>query len=470
MAICAASVARSVVVWSAVAIRRSRMPVRVDDPLVRRVDAPGKLGVGDYARRKAGADPREADRSTKHADQRGASSSSANVSIPVTGLHAGNLDQRLRADDSASHPVDRDGHVEHVARTADAREPHVVDAGEDAETIGVVSVREGADRTDLRRRLDHDDARHDRVAREVAPEEPGIVTDRKPSAGTDARLELDDLVDEQERIAVGNDPLDRRRVQWKLHTSGSLARVPGTVRIGDRILWEAEVSSTQDVIRAAAGRGEPEGLLAMADHQTSGRGRQGRSFLDGAGESLLFSVLLRPTVPIERLPSLSLAAAIAVCQSVAVPATVHWPNDVVTPSGKLAGLLLESELGPSGQVVALGIGINVNTPHEHLPAADRLPATSLRAETGAVCDRLALLRTLCDRLTSAYEAFCREGVDVVAYAAVDGLRSRRIALRLGNGDTVEGVGAGITANGLLVVETADGLRRFASGEVRRVER
>ena len=267
-----------------------------------------------------------------------------------------------------------------------------------------------------------------------------------------------------------NDPLDLGGVQWKLHTSGSLARVPGTVRIGDRILWEAEVSSTQDVIRAAAGRGEPEGLLAMADHQTSGRGRQGRSFLDGAGESLLFSVLLRPAVPIERLPSLSLAAAIAVCQSVAIPATVHWPNDVVTPSGKLAGLLLESELGPSGQVVALGIGINVNTPREQLPAADRLPATSLRAETGAVFDRLALLRTLCDRLTSAYAAFCRDGVDVVAYAAVDGLRGRRIALRLGNGDTVEGVGAGITANGLLVVETADGPRRFASGEVRRVER
>jgi biotin-[acetyl-CoA-carboxylase] ligase BirA-like protein len=147
-------------------------------------------------------------------------------------------------------------------------------------------------------------------------------------------------------------------------------------------------STNADLLR----RGGAEGQVLVAEEQTAGRGRMGRSWVSQPGVSLTFSVLLRPvSVPAARRGWLSLLTGVAVAAAVRdvaqVSATVKWPNDVLVGERKLAGILAEQ----SGDAVVVGIGVNVATPAGALPASPGgLRATSLLVEGGSV-SREALL-------------------------------------------------------------------------------
>ena len=151
--------------------------------------------------------------------------------------------------------------------------------------------------------------------------------------------------------------------------------------------------------------GADEGGVAVAEEQTEGRGRLGRQWVAAPGTSVLFSVLLRPSVAVERLPELTPLAAEATAEALAevaaVRPTLKEPNDVLIGERKVAGILGEARDG----VVTLGIGINVNVPPGELPTETRLPATSLLAETGNRVDRAELLVTLLERLERRYDAW-----------------------------------------------------------------
>lgn len=149
------------------------------------------------------------------------------------------------------------------------------------------------------------------------------------------------------------------------------------------------------------GPDEPEGTVVAAGHQTAGRGRLGRVWEDEPGTSLLFSVLLRPEMPPDRLPELSVAAARAVADAVGRGATVKEPNDVLLGGRKVAGVLGEASEGR----VVLGIGVNVNQHAEELPPQTRLPATSLLVETGAPAARAELLAAILEALERRYDAW-----------------------------------------------------------------
>lgn len=150
---------------------------------------------------------------------------------------------------------------------------------------------------------------------------------------------------------------------------------------------------------------EPEGAVVATDHQTAGRGRLGRVWEDAPGTSLLFSLLLRPRVPPERLPELSVLAAEAVAEAVAeltgLPAEVKHPNDVLVGGRKIAGVLGEAGEGR----VVLGIGINVMQTARELPPETRLPATSLALEGAGDVDRGELLAAVLERLERRYDAW-----------------------------------------------------------------
>lgn len=170
-------------------------------------------------------------------------------------------------------------------------------------------------------------------------------------------------------------------------------------RLGRPYLYLRECESTQRLLPDDA----PEGAVAVTDHQTGGRGRLGRSWLAPPGTSLLFSVLLVPPVPPERLPELSLVAGRAVADAIAAATglapTLKFPNDVLLGGRKVCGILAEA----SGGRVVLGIGLNVNQRDDELPAETVTPPTSLRVELGEPVPRARLLVAVLESLERAYD-------------------------------------------------------------------
>ena len=172
-------------------------------------------------------------------------------------------------------------------------------------------------------------------------------------------------------------------------------------RLGRPYLYAAECATTQRLLPEDA----PHGAVAVTDHQTEGRGRHGRSWTDAPRTSLRLSVLLRPHVPGERLPELTLVAA-AACRDAleaitGLAATVKDPNDVLVGGRKVAGVLGEA----AGARVVLGIGVNANQTAGQLPPGPRLPATSLRLELGRPVCRAELLAELLAHVERGYEAW-----------------------------------------------------------------
>jgi BirA family biotin operon repressor/biotin-[acetyl-CoA-carboxylase] ligase len=158
--------------------------------------------------------------------------------------------------------------------------------------------------------------------------------------------------------------------------------------------------STNDRAIALARAGAPAGTVVVAEQQTAGRGRQGRSWSAPAGRALTLSLVVRGTPA--KLETLPIAGALAVCEAcedvAAVRCAIKWPNDVWIEGRKVAGILIESR--PQERWAAVGIGLNVGTAVDELEPELRERATSLRIATGAPVDRERALDALLDRLAS----------------------------------------------------------------------
>jgi BirA family transcriptional regulator, biotin operon repressor / biotin---[acetyl-CoA-carboxylase] ligase len=172
-------------------------------------------------------------------------------------------------------------------------------------------------------------------------------------------------------------------------------------RFGRDYLYEEVLPSTQRLLRDSTA----EGTIAVAEEQTEGRGRLGRTWHAPARTSVLVSVLLLPKVEAARLPELSLVAGGAVAEAIAevagIEPVIEFPNDVLVGGRKVAGILAESSEGR----VVLGIGVNVNQTEDELPEDARTEPTSLRLELGAPVDRAQLLAEILARLEKAYDAW-----------------------------------------------------------------
>ncbi len=230
-------------------------------------------------------------------------------------------------------------------------------------------------------------------------------------------------------------------------------------RFGKPYLYEPECESTQLLL---LGSGLSEGAVGVTDHQTRGRGRLGRPWVEPSGTSVLASVLLQPP-PERNAPELSLVAAVAVAQVIdqttGLTSQIKWPNDVMLNRRKVAGILTEL----SDRTVVLGIGVNVNQTREQLPSDTPTPAGSLLTLTGTRHERAPLLGALLLELERMYDAWREGGLDSVygELGARDFLRGRRITL-----DGAPGTAVQILRDGRIEIETAAGeLRAVESGEV-----
>jgi BirA family biotin operon repressor/biotin-[acetyl-CoA-carboxylase] ligase len=240
---------------------------------------------------------------------------------------------------------------------------------------------------------------------------------------------------------------------------------PGSLWREIRIVEESG-STNADVAHEAA-NGADEGLVVVAEHQTSGRGRLGRTWSSPARAGITFSALLRPTaVPDARwtwLPLLTgLAVAGAIHEVTDADTRLKWPNDVMVDGKKLAGVLVERR----GSAAVVGVGINVTTAPDELPTAE---STSL-AITGAVAtDRETVLRAVLRSLDRRYQAWRDAAGDPVtvanAYADRCVTLGADIRVELPDGSSIEGTGERIDDEGRLVVMTDDGERSVSSGDV-----
>lgn len=236
-----------------------------------------------------------------------------------------------------------------------------------------------------------------------------------------------------------------------------------------------ETDSTNRVALDWAREGAPHGGLVVAEGQTAGRGRLGRSFHSPAYQNVYMSLVLRPTITIAEAPAWILATAVGVADAVAETlghddaVEIKWPNDVLVGGRKTCGILME--LGAEATRVAflvVGIGVNLNVAPDTFPDEFRARATSLSAEAGRVVDRAAFTRRLCEHLESVFDACATSGFHGILprFDARFRMRGQRVRIREHDGVEREGRVVGIDSDGALQLEVDGGrVERWLAGDV-----
>ena len=240
----------------------------------------------------------------------------------------------------------------------------------------------------------------------------------------------------------------------------------------DSLLWFPSIDSTNTRAKELAAQGAPHGTVLIADHQTGGRGRRGRSFHSPAGTGIYMSVLLRPTCRPQELMHLTCAAAVAVCDAIesacGIRPGIKWTNDLVWGKRKLAGILTELGLSPEGTVdyAVIGIGLNCGQEEADFPEEIRDIAGSLHSVTGDVIRRELVAAAMMD-------ALYRMSADLLPHRDRILSRYRSGCITLGkevsvvkaDGSVRHGTAIDIDAEGALVVQFDSGTEIVNSGEV-----
>jgi len=244
--------------------------------------------------------------------------------------------------------------------------------------------------------------------------------------------------------------------------------------LGRRYLHLDDTDSTNRVAFDLGRDGEPAGTAVVAERQSAGRGRLGRSFFSPPHTNLYTSLLLRPTGSIADAPTLILGAAVAVAETVAdflgdeSLVEIKWPNDVLIRRRKTSGILMESSAeGARLAFAVLGIGVNLNVDRDLFPDEFRSHATSLASELGAPVDRVAFTRRLFEALEDQLDRHAAGGFEALRprFESFFRMRGEPVGVLEMAGRRLDGVALGIAPDGALEVEVGAGPRR---GEVVRV--
>jgi BirA family biotin operon repressor/biotin-[acetyl-CoA-carboxylase] ligase len=238
-----------------------------------------------------------------------------------------------------------------------------------------------------------------------------------------------------------------------------------------RVVHRDEVDSTNRLAAELARGGAEEGTVVIAERQTAGRGRLGRTWASPASVNLYCSIVLRPAVPPIAIPRLTLVAGLAVAEAIAATSDelapqIKWPNDVLLAGRKVAGVLTELEAEAERvRFVVVGIGVNVNAQRADFPPELERKATSLALALGRPVDRAAFTGRLLTALDGAYATFCSSGFAALRsrYEGFHCLSGRHVAID-GRPPT-SGVVRGVDDDGALLVEVEGDVRRVVAGEV-----
>lgn len=227
--------------------------------------------------------------------------------------------------------------------------------------------------------------------------------------------------------------------------------------IGRKVLVKEEVTSTNEVAKALALEGEPEGTVVTALRQTGGKGRLGRSWESPEG-GVYLSVILRPELPAQDLTLLTVLSCLPVAQAIeecchAVP-RIKWPNDIKLNGKKVAGILVEAcYRGGEPRFLIMGVGVNLNTDATRLSTPE---AGSLKELCGKDLDPEHFLNVLLFKLDDFYSKFKKGERDMAAYGRYSESIGQDVELRLGD-QRVRGKGMHLEDDGSLVLRSEDGM-------------
>lgn len=228
-----------------------------------------------------------------------------------------------------------------------------------------------------------------------------------------------------------------------------------------RLLVRDSVASTNDELRILAQAGAPEGLVLLAEQQTAGRGRRGAAWFSPSGESLAFSILLRPAAPKSLWPRYSLATGLAVAEAVetcGLQAGIKWPNDVWIGRRKVAGILVEA----GADFVIIGIGLNVKT--TCFPPEVSEIATSLCLESSQDFSRAEVLSAVIRKFANRSRQIDQDFPELIAAVRQRCVLSgNRVSLLTSSGQRT-GIVEGISEGGELLLRSASGLERIIQAD------
>ena len=232
------------------------------------------------------------------------------------------------------------------------------------------------------------------------------------------------------------------------------------------------IDSTNRQARILASQGYPEGTVVVADMQTDGRGRRGRSWYSPAGQGIYMSLILRPRIPLKEISRISLMPAVALAETLqeelGLAARIKWPNDILINHKKIAGILSEAITDMDGiEFVVIGMGLNINNPESDFPDDFRTDPTSILTEMKQPASRVRILQSLLAKLEYHYQLL-QKGDFVETLAA-----GRRMSMVIGQKvslETSQGIVTGravdIDENGFLLVDEGSGVQHTViSGEI-----
>lgn len=263
------------------------------------------------------------------------------------------------------------------------------------------------------------------------------------------------------RLCGYPDSISKIELESRMHTKWA----------GRNLFCLDTVDSTNDYIKKLAEDGAPHGTLAVADYQSGGKGRRGRSWVTPHGTAIAMSILVRPTLAPEKASMMTLVAGMAVARSVkevtGLDVKIKWPNDVVIDGKKISGTLTEMsmELGAIHYIV-IGTGINANV--TEFPDEIKDTATSLILEKGEKVDRAAIICAHMEAFEDFYDRFMEYGDMTLLREDYQELlvNQDKVVRVLEPGHEYTGIARGIDEMGQLLVEKDDGsIVKVYAGEV-----
>jgi BirA family biotin operon repressor/biotin-[acetyl-CoA-carboxylase] ligase len=232
-----------------------------------------------------------------------------------------------------------------------------------------------------------------------------------------------------------------------------------------------EIDSTNAFLLQEAAAGAKSGLACIAEIQTAGRGRRGRTWFAAPGASLALSMLWRFEQPLDFLAGLSLAAGVAVVRVLrrlgAEEVRLKWPNDVVHRHHKLAGILVETQGGGNAPSTAvIGIGLNLRLPRDIRERIDQA-VTDVASIVPVLPARSELAASLLQELAAVLAQFADAGFGGMSgeWAALHAYQGQAVQLHFADNRRVSGQVTGVAADGALLVDTGSGAQKFYSGEI-----
>ena len=250
-----------------------------------------------------------------------------------------------------------------------------------------------------------------------------------------------------------------------------ISHLPASYPWQGNLYYFDTIDSTNTHAKELAARGAPHGTVLIADSQTGGRGRMGRSFYSPAGSGIYLSMLLRPGCPARDLMHLTCATAVAAADGIQAATGlrpgIKWTNDLVVGKKKLGGILTELSLDSCGnaEYAIIGIGINCNQSSENFPEEIRQIATSLHLAVGKEVDRAQVIAQLLVAFQHMSENLRNPIATLDRYRADCITVGQEISLVRGD-EVRHGKALDVDNEGALVVEFADGTKQAVrSGEV-----